>query len=87
MEKNDEKTEEYYSVLEQITEIREKYNSKNNFSESYETNSSIIRSNVQKNESRSCKFCGKEEFLFTGVDENSMGKYGCCRECFFLFLE
>ncbi len=52
-----------------------------------ETDSSIVASEVETADKRKCKFCGKEEFLFSGVDFSSMANYGCCRNCFYLFVE
>lgn len=77
--------QEYLCLLDELNKFRE--NITDTKHKTYESEFTIVMSDVEGREVRNCKYCGKQEFLFTGVDENSMAKYGCCRECYYLFVE
>lgn len=77
--------QEYLCLLDELNKFREDIS--NTKKRTYESEFAIVMSDLEEREKRACKYCGKQEFLFTGVDESSMAKYQCCRECYYLFVE
>lgn len=88
IERNEAQQKEYTDILDELHDIRTAANKKSIYLTNLETDSANVHSNVEiGDDKKSCRICGKEEMLFTGLDVNSMARHGCCRNCFYLFVE
>lgn len=43
--------------------------------------------NEDVNKIENCEFCNKYRLLFTVDDDINLNKYGCCRDCYYNFVD